>query len=552
MMVAGGGGDWPESPSQVVLFADEIAAVRAVLGDAFPEARVIAALSRCGGNTQRAINALLDDSAYADDDGPKKASVKAEPDGCGRALGLVPVKVNAEPPEESVGSQESVGSSAKVAKVKSERFDLPHKVPSLMPHRAKVEKSAAAVAAGGGISLVPRPKKRPREDEAESIDLTATHPVPYLNARPIRALPPKEVADVKMRDPPRPKAIAPAPARELRMVVAPPEAEFGDFPVEPDWFLVGKSYVNGLSTNQGRRIMDAGEIVHFSFPSYGRSYGGLKVSAKKKAVLAEIVRFSTKRAGEIGKLYPEWANCLVPLVNSSKVKIQGKIVLPAMELRLMQDVLLYVSFYIHNSVFTEGEVSSWNTGGPVTVDFAANPLHQLFTLLKLKASNKGNHNCGDESTPILGQTFPEQGTDEQAISEAALNKIVGTAETFNLEEAEPPSTLVSVLKPYQKQALFWMSTLEKGKDANEATRTVDPCWSAYNIVDKRAPTVYVNLFTGQATMQFPSVTETARGGVAKGWQVLVGEGESVGKSWSTGRWAMLGSRACRAACSAGR
>ncbi|GJN12146.1 hypothetical protein PR202_ga30401 [Eleusine coracana subsp. coracana] len=451
MMVAGGGGDWPVSPSQAVLFADEIVAVRAVLGDAFPEARVIAALSRCGANTQRTINALLDDSTHADDDDPKNASVKVDPNGGRRALALVPVKVKAEAPEESVGSQESVGSSAKAAKVKSERFDLPHKVPSLMPHRAKVEKSAAAAAAGGGISLVPRPKKRPREDEAESIYLTATHPVPYLNARPIRALPPKEVADVKMRDPPRPKAIAPAPARELRMVVAPPEAEFGDFPVEPDWFLVGKSYVNGLSTNQGRRIMDAGEIVHFSFPSYGMSYGGLKVSAKKKAALAEIVRFSTKRAGEIGKLSPDWANCLVPLVNSSKVKIQGKIVFPAMELRLMQDVLLYVSFYIHSSVFTEGEVSSWNTGGPVTVDFAANPLHQLFTLLKLKASNKddfsldelstkklkrilwGNRNCGDKSTPILGQTFPEQGTDEQAISEAALNKIVGTAETFDLE-----------------------------------------------------------------------------------------------------------------------
>jgi hypothetical protein len=33
----------------------------------------------------------------------------------------------------------------------------------------------------------------------------------------------------------------------------------------------------------------------------------------------------------------------------------------------------------------------------------------------------------------MGQTFPEQGPDEQAISEAALNRIVGTAETFDLE-----------------------------------------------------------------------------------------------------------------------
>jgi len=34
---------------------------------------------------------------------------------------------------------------------------------------------------------------------------------------------------------------------------------------------------------------------------------------------------------------------------------------------------------------------------------------------------------------VLGQAFLEQGPDEQAISEAALNKLVGTAETFDLE-----------------------------------------------------------------------------------------------------------------------
>jgi hypothetical protein len=35
----------------------------------------------------------------------------------------------------------------------------------------------------------------------------------------------------------------------------------------------------------------------------------------------------------------------------------------------------------------------------------------------------------------------------------------------------------------------------------------------YNL-NRRAPTVYVNLFTGQATTQFPGVTESTRGGVS--------------------------------------
>ncbi|OEL14346.1 putative SWI/SNF-related matrix-associated actin-dependent regulator of chromatin subfamily A member 3-like 3 [Dichanthelium oligosanthes] len=541
MSVSGGddSSGWQQSPSQAVHFADEIAAVRAVLGAGLTEACVVAALSRCGGNTEHAINALLDDSADAAEAGPNKGRgdvapelAKAERDVGGAPP---PVKVKAEALDDA--------SSAKA--VKSKPTDWSAKGPSVVPHRVKERaaadgrdsprKGAAAAAAtlGGGISLVPRPKKRARE-QLETIDLTTTRPVPYLNPRPIRALPPADAVtcdlrpilavppldvevydprpvlpsplpvDVEMYEPrPRPRplrATAPAAVTDMRMVVAPPDAEFGDFPEERDWLLVGKSYVPGLSTNRGMRRMDAGEIVHFAFPSLERRYGGVKVSAKKAAALAGIVRFSTKRAGEIGKLSPEWTQCLVPLVNSSKVKIHGKIVFPTMQLRLMQEILLYVSFYIHKSVFTEMDNSSCNMLEHANVNFSSTPLHQLLNLLKLKSSNKddfslrdlstrklqqilrGNHNSGDESTPVLGQTFLEQGPDEQAISEAALNKLVGAAETFDLEHQNGDWVIVITKKTF--------------------------------VVYRRAPPVYVNLFTGQATTKFPTATGTTRGGVS--------------------------------------
>uniref|UniRef100_A0A0D9W2C3 RING-type domain-containing protein n=1 Tax=Leersia perrieri TaxID=77586 RepID=A0A0D9W2C3_9ORYZ len=535
-------GDWPESPSQEVLYADEIDAVRAVLGSGLAEADVVAALSRCGGNAERAINALLD---VADTTAAKIAPVKAERDASGAAPKKPPppthVKLEVLDVDEPLGSQESNGCSAKPLKVKEHTDDFPHRVKKEERYDGVPAKRGGA-GAGDGISLVPRPKKRTRveDDEVEMIDLTATNPLPYLNPRPIRAVPPPEAMEMyESRQ--RVRAPAPAtsaPANDWRMVVAPPDAEFGDFPEERDWFLVGRSYVTGLSTNRGRRRMDAGELVHFSFPSFERTYGGIKVSNKKAAALAEIVRFSTKRAGEIGKLSTEWTKCLVPLVSSSKVKIQGKIVLPTVELRLMQEIMLYVSFYIHRSVFTAvGDNSSLNLVAPANADFSTNPLYRLFGLLNLRAFAKADitpeelstgkrpnlRGDGNEDEPMAivglenrrtaGQTFQEQGTDEQAISEAALNKIVGTAETYDLEEAEPPSTLVSVLKPYQKEALFWMSQLEKGIDGDQAKKTLHPCWSAYKIVDKRAPAVYVNVFTGQASTQFQSVTQSTRGGI---------------------------------------
>jgi DNA repair protein RAD5 len=368
--VAADDSGWQESPSQAVLFADEIAAVRAVLGGTLSEASIIAALSQCGGNAERAINAILDDAEVVS--APKRAKVeldvggvpvqvpvavkvKAESIDVG-AVAPAAVKVKAEPIDgDVVGSQQSDGSSAKAtAKMKSEPAEWSAKTPDrFVPDARSVGAPVAVASAGAGISIVPRQNKRPRQ-EVGTIELTTTHPVPYLNSRPIRALPPMppmggdgEVYDpkpiqmvppleIQMHDPrttlpapspidiemyqqpprpppvdvemceqrsrPRPRplrAVVPASVTDMRMVVAPPDGEFGDFPVERDWMLVGKSYVPGLSTNRGRRRLDAGEIVHFAFPSYEKIYGGLKMTAKKAAALAQIVRFSTKRAGEV-------------------------------------------------------------------------------------------------------------------------------------------------------------------------------------------------------------------------------------------------------------
>ncbi|KAF2313951.1 hypothetical protein GH714_020818 [Hevea brasiliensis] len=111
------------------------------------------------------------------------------------------------------------------------------------------------------------------------------------------------------------------------------------------------------------------------------------------------------------------------------------------------------------------------------------------------------------------QQYPEQNKDEQAISESSLNKLVGAADIYNLEEMEPPSSLICKLKPYQKQALYWMSEAERGLDAEKAAKTLHPCWAAYRICDERASSIYLNIFSGEATTQFPTATQMARGGI---------------------------------------
>lgn len=125
------------------------------------------------------------------------------------------------------------------------------------------------------------------------------------------------------------------------------------------------------------------------------------------------------------------------------------------------------------------------------------------------------------------QQFANQNKDDQTLNESSLTKLVGAADMYNLDvshmtvlfylihgpwrvmfhlwrfhslcfcihwrvfiwifqEMEPPHTLTCDLRPYQKQALFWMSELEKGIDVEKAAQTLHPCWAAYSVCDEYA------------------------------------------------------------------
>ncbi|XAR49004.1 DNA helicase [Bertholletia excelsa] len=323
-----------------------------------------------------------------------------------------------------------------------------------------------------------------------------------------------------------------AEERRLSTVVI----EDGDFPEDPDWLLVGRTMIVGLSTTKGRKL-ENNEIVHFAFPNSDskRKYSKGWVSAKAAAASSGIVRFSTKRSGEIGRLPLDWAKCLIPLVNSSKVKVLGRCIAAPLNLQLMQDIVLYISFYIHHSIFMEAGKSKWKPDSPSDIDSTTYPLHTLLKLLKIKPFQKAEFtpdhlDCRKQSNievdvheaesmlPMAKRIkgcpqYGQQNNDEQAISESSLNKLVGAADVYELEEMEPPNSLTCDLRPYQKQALFWMSESEKGEDAEKAAQTIHPCWETYHISDEKAPAIYLNVFSGEVTSQFPTAVQRARGGI---------------------------------------
>lgn len=65
-----------------------------------------------------------------------------------------------------------------------------------------------------------------------------------------------------------------------------------------------------------------------------------------------------------------------------------------------------------------------------------------------------------------------------------VNVITADLLLLLVQEMQPPVTLTCNLKPYQKQALYWMSESEEGINAETAEKTLHPCWAGFHISDR--------------------------------------------------------------------
>ncbi|XP_063943456.1 DNA repair protein RAD5A isoform X2 [Daucus carota subsp. sativus] len=306
-----------------------------------------------------------------------------------------------------------------------------------------------------------------------------------------------------------------------------------------EWWFVGCSDVSGLSTCKGRTLK-CGEEVNFTFAPERkgslvtpRKFGGGRGRGGNAS--SEIVRFSSKACGEIGRIPNEWARCLLPLVRDKKIRIEGSCKSAPAVMSLMDTVILSVSVYINSSMFHQSHQTSLKATGSATDDSVIHPLPTLLRLLGLTPFKKAEFTPGDlctKSDPLHSKEksdipatllhlnkFKNPSPDgetvenEESISDADLDNIVGVGDSSELEEMDPPSTLQCELRPYQKQALYWMLQLEKGQYLDDAATTLHPCWDAYWLADKRDLIVYVNSFSGDATVELPSTLQMARGGI---------------------------------------
>ncbi|KAG2674516.1 hypothetical protein I3843_13G125200 [Carya illinoinensis] len=310
--------------------------------------------------------------------------------------------------------------------------------------------------------------------------------------------------------------------------------------VGSEWWFVGSGEISGLSTCKGRRLKP-GDVVAFTFPlksgssspSPGKAFSKGRQQA---AACSEIVRFSTKESGEIGRIPNEWARCLLPLVRDKKVKVEGCCKFAPDVLGIMDTIILSISVYINSSMFRKHHQTSFKAASDAAEGSVIHPLPTLFRLLGLAPFKQADFTPGDlykrkrpldpeqdisglHASLLLVNKYKnpsQKGNEvenEDSVSDVEVDNIVGVGNSSELEEMDPPCTLQCELRPYQKQALHWMIQLEKGQHMDEAATTLHPCWEAYHLADKRELVVYLNAFSGDATTEFPSTLQMARGGI---------------------------------------
>ncbi|PUZ75895.1 hypothetical protein GQ55_1G246400 [Panicum hallii var. hallii] len=358
-------------------------------------------------------------------------------------------------------------------------------------------------------------------------------PTPLPSPSPPPGKPAKTLAE---STPPSKAPARPKPKAEKPKAAPAPATTNGNGAGE-HWWLVGSAEMAGLSTCKGRRIAP-GDAVTFSFPNAAAAAAAGKSRPGRSSLAScssEIMRFSSPNHGEVGRIPNEWARCLLPLLKENKIKVQGTCKSASEALSIMDTVLLSVSVYINSSMFHDQKQSTPKAARVAPEESTFYPLPALFKLIGLAPYKKAaftpedlysrkrpmetKSSIGAPATKsrsenmrfVSGGNEDDQG--EVTVSDSDLDDLIGVSDSSALEERDPPDSLLCDLRPYQKQALHWMLQLEKGSSSQNAATTLHPCWEAYKLEDKRELVLYLNVFSGDATTEFPSTLQLSRGGI---------------------------------------
>ncbi|KIJ52509.1 hypothetical protein M422DRAFT_202622 [Sphaerobolus stellatus SS14] len=297
----------------------------------------------------------------------------------------------------------------------------------------------------------------------------------------------------------------------------------------------------------------------------------------KKGKVDNVVRFTNARGFEIGRLPQNVASWVAKLLDQGIVTFKNCTMVDCAEnLRTGAEMLIQLRIYLLAEAFRPHRISPSSSDearsifneGQETLDEQVlrerkASLLQLFKVLDIKPVKQNAflrdtasttdvlENIKDtaETKPVdkgkrkAGPDEDAEGAedDEEVLTEGQLDIIYKKAQKNDrsMPETEPADTFTLTLRPYQKQALLWMHSLESGTANARDADSMHPLWEEYafpyeeladGILDitEEPKHFYLNPYSGELSMAFPRVEKKCRGGIlADGALLILGMGKTI-------------------------
>jgi DNA repair protein RAD5 len=420
-----------------------------------------------------------------------------------------------------------------------------------------------------GDTVAPDVMKQLREAAGDNMeravnmffDGTWRNAVPATRATPIKAfakftgngdIVPDDVTSTAIDSPPR-------PAKLQRM---------------PEYRYIGAFGVGGWATRSGGGVIAHGEKVQIERQKIQPPKPSATKGAKGKLIAVQapkpnsaaarrvdvIVRFKNSRGEEVGRLPKETANWVSTLIDQNICKFEGTCVYAPERIRTNDTIFLQLRCSLLKSAFDNrafktaenrktGLFEEKETSEEKELRLRQVALVQLFEEINLLPSKTSETTTRHKRQGLLqaaevaeqfeseavrkskvsengGSSPPSEDEEGKELEQDQLDSLYKKAQSFDFDApmAEPADTFAMDLRPYQKQALYWMMAKEKDEKDKSKEASMHPLWEEYtwplkDMDDKEVEQIedqhnfYVNPYSGELILDFPVQEQHCLGGI---------------------------------------
>jgi len=328
---------------------------------------------------------------------------------------------------------------------------------------------------------------------------------------------------------------------------------------------VGSFGAVGWSTKSGTGMLRHNERIGIE-----RVKKQPKLTKAKKVVSIKnadiLVRFTNERGDEVGRLENDTAAWVAPLIDQKVCTFEGNVVFTPDRLKTGETIYLQLRAHLLRSAFDKRKFTKPADNREVSLfeeketsderdlrmrqigmvklfeQINLNPTQQNETTEKHKRQGllqaaesaekkddkKDRKSKVDNGTPTEpGSSSPADDAEEgEELEQDQLDSLYKKAQSFDFSTPtlEPADTFRMDLRKYQKQALYWMVGKEKDQSLKGKEQSMHPLWEEYQWPTQDAdnqpvPAIedqamfYVNPYSGEMTLEFPTQDQNCLGGV---------------------------------------